>query len=369
MTLSQQISERSREIRTDGYSMSIGELISLYKDGDLDVHPEFQRIFRWTTKQKSLLIESILLGIPIPPVFVSARDDGIWDVVDGVQRLSTIFEFVGVYTDEEGHRSPPEPLESGDYLSELDSKMWQSDDPDDSFTDVERRDFKRKSLDIRIVQKGSDKDTKFDLFQRLNSGSVLSPQEIRDCLLVMLNPQMFDTLKSLCQSDAFLTCTPLSERKESTSYRSELVLRFFCQLDQGEGDRQISTDYGEHITNWMRATAKAPVLSDSADSLQQLAPEFNSTFALLEAALGEDVFRRFTGERHSGPFSIAGFETITAGVAGNLPLWTKRGPDVLADKIRSMWTEDFFVNNSGSGISSRTRMPKLVVAGRNYFSK
>ena len=60
-------------------SMSIGEWISLYENNEIDIHPEFQRIFRWTSSQKTSLIESILLGIPIPPIFVSQRDDGVWD--------------------------------------------------------------------------------------------------------------------------------------------------------------------------------------------------------------------------------------------------------------------------------------------------
>lgn len=95
MSLQEEIDKRRQEIRTDGYSMSIGEWISLYENHELDIHPEFQRFFRWSAHQKSTLIESILLGIPIPPIFVSQRADGVWDVVDGVQRLSTIYEFVG----------------------------------------------------------------------------------------------------------------------------------------------------------------------------------------------------------------------------------------------------------------------------------
>ena len=92
--LQQEIDEKKKEIFTDGYPMSIGELSSLYSENELDIHPEFQRFFRWTTLQKSKLIESILLGIPIPSIFVSQREDGVWDVVDGLQRLSTIFQFM-----------------------------------------------------------------------------------------------------------------------------------------------------------------------------------------------------------------------------------------------------------------------------------
>ncbi|MBW4517427.1 MAG: DUF262 domain-containing protein [Timaviella obliquedivisa GSE-PSE-MK23-08B] len=69
--LQQEIDSKRQEIRSDGYSMSIGEWISLYEDGEIDIHPEFQRFFRWTNYQKTSLIESLLLGIPIPPIFVS----------------------------------------------------------------------------------------------------------------------------------------------------------------------------------------------------------------------------------------------------------------------------------------------------------
>src|SRR5438093_6944280 len=98
--LQNEITERRRLISTDAYAMSIGELLNLYRDDELDVHPEFQRVFRWTDTQKTRLIESILLGIPIPPIFVAQRTDGVWDVVDGVQRLSTILQFIGELKDE-----------------------------------------------------------------------------------------------------------------------------------------------------------------------------------------------------------------------------------------------------------------------------
>ena len=58
MDLEKQILQKSKEISTDAYAMSVGEMISLYKDGEIDIHPEFQRFFRWTPSQKSRLIES-----------------------------------------------------------------------------------------------------------------------------------------------------------------------------------------------------------------------------------------------------------------------------------------------------------------------
>ena len=96
MGLKEEISAKRKEIVVDAYPMSIGEMMNLYKDDELDVHPEFQRFFRWDDEQKTRLIESILLGIPIPPIFVAQRIDGKWDVIDGQQRLSTVLQFLQV---------------------------------------------------------------------------------------------------------------------------------------------------------------------------------------------------------------------------------------------------------------------------------
>jgi hypothetical protein len=69
-TLQSEIDQKRQEIRSDHYSTSIGEWISLYQQEEIEIHPEFQRFFRWSDYQKTKLIESILLGIPIPPIFV-----------------------------------------------------------------------------------------------------------------------------------------------------------------------------------------------------------------------------------------------------------------------------------------------------------
>ena len=93
--LLQEINKSKKEFVTDAYSMSIGELISMYKEDELIINPNFQRAFRWTLSQQSKLIESILIGVPLPSIFVYQNKNGKWEVVDGVQRISTILQFVG----------------------------------------------------------------------------------------------------------------------------------------------------------------------------------------------------------------------------------------------------------------------------------
>jgi hypothetical protein len=366
VALVDEIETRSREIKTDGYSMSIGEMMSLYRDGDLDVHPEFQRIFRWTEEQKARLVESILLGIPVPTIFVSQRSDGVWDVIDGVQRLSTLLQFVGVYADEDGNPVEAEPLRATEYLPSLEGYVWESgNDAILSFDEVQRRDFKRAKLDFRIIKKESDKDAKYDLFQRLNSGTELSAQEARNCLLVMLNAPMYRWLVNLSTGVQFKNTVPLTSRKEDEGFRQELVLRFHLYKDFDGGRGELPQEFGEYLTAWMREAAEAGNFDLAAHE-----NSFNEAFELLDAALGEDAFRRYDAEkrRFLGAFSISAFEAIVSGLAGSHAKWAKRTPADLADRIKSMWNEPAFRDNSGTGVSARRRMPRLVHFGREYFA-
>ncbi|RJS47425.1 DUF262 domain-containing protein [Nocardioides cavernaquae] len=393
MSLRDQIESRAKEIRTDGYSMSIGEVIGLCNEGDIDIHPEFQRIFRWKAEQKSRLIESILLGIPIPPIFVSQREDGVWDVIDGVQRLSTVLQFTGNYVNEDGKRQPGFPLVSGEYLTEMRGFTWtladdssavsvdsgqvalvededEDEDEDEGqdetelleFDDVLKRDFKRAKLEFRIITKGSDESAKYDLFQRLNSGSVLSPQEARNCLMVMINRDMFALTQTLASDEPFGASIQLSERQEEQAYRQELVLRFFAQKDFNGPDKELPQEFGEYLTTWMRGVATGRGIS-SADEAN-----FRTTFELLVAAESDDVFRKWDGARHMGPFSISCYEFITSGVSYNLERWVGAKPEELSERIRNVWSDDVFKAWSGTGMSTRRRVPRLVNRARTYFA-
>lgn len=390
MSLQSQVEERAREIRTDGYSMSIGEVLTLCRDGDIDIHPEFQRIFRWKTAQKSRLIESILLGIPIPPIFVSQREDGVWDVIDGVQRLSTVLEFTGNYSDESGKRVPGFALLAGEYLSEMDGLVWtpgqavQDDEEDEgdeslfgdvpvstgspksdghAFDDILRRDFKRAKLEFRIITKGSDASAKYDLFQRLNSGSVLSPQEARNCLMVMINRDMFHLVRRLAETHPFQASIQISERQSEQAYSQELVLKFFVQRAFEGGDTELRQEYGEYLTRWMREIATSPGISAEDEEA------FVETFQLLVSAMEADAFRRWDGSRHTGPFSISGYEFITSGIAYNLAHWRSATPEQLADRVRKVWIDEGFKSSSGTGVSPRRRVPKLINRAREFFAQ
>ncbi|MFM9159120.1 MAG: DUF262 domain-containing protein, partial [Dolichospermum sp.] len=279
MGLQEEIDKMRQEIRSDHYSMSIGEWISLYENEEIDIHPEFQRLFRWTSGQKTSLIESILLGIPIPPIFVSQRENGIWDVVDGLQRLSTIYEFVGKLKDENQQLLYPLVLEKTKYLPNLEGKKWEDpDDPINSLTPAQRLLIKRAKIGATIILRESDEIAKYELFQRLNTGgSIATAQEIRNCILAMYNKETFQWLKKLSENEMFQECIALSDRQNDEQYDMELLVRFlvFRTLEENE-IKKIGNDLSIFLTDKILEIAKNQQFNYGEEEAA-----FNKTFEIL----------------------------------------------------------------------------------------
>ena len=363
MSLQDQIDKMRKEIRTDGYGMSIGEWISLYEDKEIDIHPEFQRFFRWSNKQKSNLIESILLGIPIPPIFVSQRNDGVWDVVDGLQRLSTLYQFFGILKDEGNHNITPLILEKTKYLPSLEGKKWNDpDDKDNSFTAEQRRLIKRSKIDVSIVLRESDDIAKFELFQRLNTGgSDLTPQEVRNCILVMANRDFYEWLRNLANYPQFQESISLSDKNIVEQYDLELALRFmiFSTIDIDSYDR--SADIGEYITAEMLTIAK-----DQTFDRTMFEQRFKGTFDILAQSTGSNTFRRYADETFKGGFLLSPFEVIAYGLSYNYPNFPTT--DQITENVKQLYSHPTYIQWSGSGVRANSRIPYLIPLGRELFS-
>ena len=371
MALQEEIINKKKEISTDGYPMSIGELINLYKDGELDIHPEFQRFFRWKISQRTKLIESILLGIPIPSIFVSQRKDGVWDVVDGLQRLSTIFEFIGILKDEQDIAVPPSVLVKTDYLPSLEGKVWENtNDPQNSLDSAMRIAFKREKIDVKIVKKESDDSIKFELFQRLNTlGSKLSDQEVRNCLLVMLDKGFYEWLKLISEDEHFLNTISIADRLLKEKYNMELALRFIILNTIQPNEIKSVTDFGEFITEKM-----VEIVNDTEFDRAGMATKFKQTFLLLDNALGDSSFQKYneTKERFEGKFLVAAFEAVAIGLGKNIHLWQSTDFDEqvntsLIEKVKSIWANPQFQAKYGSGINVTSRVPVIIPLGESLL--
>lgn len=366
ISLDQRVSEKRTEIHTDSYPMSIGEIVNLYQDGDLDIHPEFQRIYRWNDIQKTRLIESILLGIPLPSFFVAQRNDGVWDVVDGLQRLSTIFSFLGIYKDENGQVTQNLVLKGTEYLPELEGKVW-SDDFGGNHLSVElQRAFKREKIDLKIIKKESDDLTKYELFQRLNTyGSSLSDQEVRNCLLIMINKDFYNWLITLADYENFKATIPLTSKQIDEQYHVELVVRFLILKTIDVQEVRGLEDIGEFLTKKLKALAENPAFSYDSEELV-----FKKTFDILNGALGDNSFRKYQVSKYSGPFSLSYFELIALGLGFHVRSYDTVNAGQKAKIIgvsESLMNNEEFVNYSGSGNRAATRLPHLLPLGRSLF--
>src|SRR5580658_3013427 len=97
-TLTEQLDREKRAVSYDMYDMTVRQLVDMVEGGEIEIAPEYQRHFVWDADRESELVESIYLGIPVPSLYMAANRDGTWEVVDGVQRLSTLVHFCGAMT-------------------------------------------------------------------------------------------------------------------------------------------------------------------------------------------------------------------------------------------------------------------------------
>ena len=128
--LKDEIDVAKRAVSTETVQMTIGEVANMYASRELNILPDFQRLFRWTPDKKSNFVESILIGIPIPPAFVYENENGTWELIDGLQRISTVLEFMGLLRDPETQKKRRSQLIRTKYLPSLNGVVWEvSDNP------------------------------------------------------------------------------------------------------------------------------------------------------------------------------------------------------------------------------------------------
>jgi hypothetical protein len=368
MSLVSQIELASKEISTDSYSMSIGELLTMYKDGELELHPEFQRLFRWTIEQKSRLVESLLLGIPIPSIFVSQTEKGTWEVIDGLQRLSTIFELTGDLRNPDGSERPPLVLNGTKYLPSLDQMQWNADDPSKELPQEAKLRIKRARIDVNIILSKSDLTAKYELFQRLNTGGTeASEQEVRNAILVMTNRDFFIWISELASYENFKKCVPLTDKALDEQFDMELVTRFVILITVPSEELRSINDLGTFLTDKIVEMAKGESPLDTG----KLDYAFKRTFDILAACLGENSFKKYdiTRQQASGQVLISLFEVIAIG----LGYYLKDEHYVVSeDKVKQVHQEvpinPRFMTTAGSGVRASTRIPNTIGLGRELFA-
>ena len=353
-TFMEELSKERKTIKTDSYDMSVGELINLYKEKDLKLNPAYQRLYRWDDEHKTNFIESILIGIPIPPIFVAQKDDGKWDIVDGLQRISTLLQLTGDLPDYE-----PLVLQGTETLPSLEGMTWETMPMD------AKRLLRRTRIGVSIILTENSASSQYELFRRLNTGSVtLESQEIRNCLIIMLSSDFYEKINTLKTYENFIKCIKLTDDKYKIEYHMELILRYFIAKNN-------KIDYSQYNI----ASEKLPkfidketanLISDTEFDLDKEIDLFKRTFDKLAEYMGDEIFKKYNGEKDKfeGPFSYSSYEAILVGVASNLDniKWEN-----FREKVKEMYSQDAYIKASDRGVKVINRFKDLNAFSREYY--
>ena len=188
----------NRKLYIDKSDKSMADLFRMIREKEINLQPDFQRKFIWDKGTMSRFIESLLLSIPIPTVFLSENSDDTFDVIDGQQRLTTIFAFMS--SSLENKDGLPENLKEIQplILSGLDTLKNLNKTKYDDLGDKKRR-FNNVSLPVVIIKKDSSEDIKYDIFSRINRGSIkLNNQEL---LNVMYRGVLINKINEVANQD------------------------------------------------------------------------------------------------------------------------------------------------------------------------
>lgn len=212
---------KQRELVTSTIDYNLDSLASLIRHSTIDMAPKYQRRFRWDEGRQSKLIESFLMNVPIPPIFLNEDDFGRYSVIDGKQRLAAIDDFLNDRLELRGLKIFKDL--NGQRFGELPSQFQNSLRT-------------RSSIRTIIILRQSNKNIKYEVFQRLNTGGVsLNAQEIRNSAFPS---KLNEELVNLSEGATFHSMLGIKSKSKSKLYQEmkdvELVLRFFALKDSWE---------------------------------------------------------------------------------------------------------------------------------------
>jgi hypothetical protein len=222
-----QLKEQRRTVDFDTFDIHLQQLLTMLEKGEIWVAPAYQRKFRWDERRCSQLIESLLLGIPVPSLFMATNPNNTWEVVDGLQRLSAIVKFAG-----------GENLRKQLIVGNTDALVLTDLQKLSKFDGLKFNElpsniqlhFRTRPLKVITLNDKSDNIVRYDLFERLNTGGVvLSAQEIRDCVY---QGDFAKKLEELAKIEDFRKVVKLTILQQRDGTAEECVLRFFAFLDR-----------------------------------------------------------------------------------------------------------------------------------------
>jgi len=262
-----------RKIIWQAKDFSIREFLTMKNDGELTLQPNYQRNYVATDLIASKLIESILLDVPIPVVYLAEEQDGSYSVIDGQQRLTSFLSFLeGKFPD-----NRPFKISGLKVLPELNRKLFIDLDPE------HQKKIRSTTIHSIIIKKESNSDIKFEIFERLNTGSTkLNEDEIRN---TVYRGKYIDLLAELSENQVFHGLVKKDNFKKRMIYRG-MILRFFALSEKS---------YLNYKSSMKQFSNKE--LRDNRDLTVSKEKEYKARFEhcldLVKLVFGEMAFRRY----------------------------------------------------------------------------
>ena len=366
------IESNIRSIHTSQYDLSFNELADMYESGELNINPDFQRLFRWSNAKQSRFIESLVLEMPIPPIYVTETDEKQYDLIDGLQRISSYLHFRGTLRNAE-HLDIKEgdklELTDCDIVSELDGKTF-----DDLPSSLQIR-IKRSFIRMQIIRKDSDPMFRYHMFKRLNTGGeILEPQEVRNCTIRILDVTFPDFLRRMSNNPHFeIVTSNISDQKSRNAYREELVLKFFAFKNYREN---YVKNVQEFLDSYMEGVA-LPAGEEGSLSFDYTKEEqdFNKVFKILDLSMNEQAFScsNKSQTQLQDNFRSYHYEVFPQAI---FPLLDKIDPnnnehiEMIKEAITSVKLDsDFIVMTTGGGKNTKNALDERIMFASNVLSE
>ena len=372
ITLINRVEEQVKKVHTQSLDLSFNELLDMHKDSELDISPDYQRLFQWSEGARSRFIESLLLEMPVPPIFVIEEEDGKYTLIDGLQRISSYLHLRGELN--APHLEPPVAkgdklvLTDCDIVNDLNGKTF-----DQLGTALQIR-LKRAFVRVEVIRKGSDPFLKYHMFKRLNNGGqLLTEQQIRNCTIRLLDLKFNDFIISLSKDEDFINCIEtIGDTRVWKAFDQELVLRFFAIKNYRKNYKGY---LGDFLTEYMEYIARNDAMGDSQFNYEEEKKIFLKTFALLSNTLGEYSFSFYDrkGSKLTRGFSANNYEAITIGIQPFIDKINIHNQQMLKnfrDQIETLKSEpDYIELTAGGGKNSIGQLEKRIKYVTNWLNK
>lgn len=336
-----QLDKETRKVDFDSFDISVKELVSMSDEGIVDIAPEYQRQFRWPHENQSRLIESVLLGIPVPSLFMAANKDGSWELIDGVQRLNSLIHFVG--NDEQLKKFGFESnlvLKGLEVLTEFNNSSFKD------LPQTLKLKFNLRPLKVTTLSDKSDLKVRFDLFERLNTGGIkLTDQEIRSCVF---RGQFNDFIAELSENEYFNSVVNLPKAKSNDGTKNELILKFFAYKNNRD---QFDHSVVNFLNDYM---SEASTLFNYKNNRSI----FEKTFEALAHELPDGIKR---GNRSTTPYNL--FEAITIGAADAI----EEGLNILGKNVIDWINDEELTKLTSSATNSRPKLKARIAYAYDRF--